>query len=407
MQAVRGGAVISVRKAGKVYDPEGLNVVALEDVSFEITPGQFCVVVGPSGCGKTTLLNAIAGFDRLSGGEILIDGRFDVVLSPTSAQPPLPIGDCEGLSDMGDRQGDRRRLSLRLAMERARLARRQRAGRHHRGRPTGRRAAARPGQQRASAPRPRCPARVDRTLAPATPTALHRGLAAGIGATVPAVTTGDKIPRGALAVVAVGLIAYVAAALLANENLQRRSGRARMGAGDAAARLQAGRGPGRGRQDAADRRQHPRDRDQRQRLLALPQRRGAQDRRRLAGRQRPDPMRDEGAQRAPKSAQTPGSRASYPRSSEEPDRTGQCPKTGCRSSSARTATGLADVELEGLPNEYATERGIKLEWPDYRIGVEHWRWYLPPAHPTADARPTVHHRLEDDEDPLGRDRLHR
>ena len=31
MQAVRGGAV-SVRNAGKVYDPEGLNVVALEDV---------------------------------------------------------------------------------------------------------------------------------------------------------------------------------------------------------------------------------------------------------------------------------------------------------------------------------------------------------------------------------------
>ncbi len=75
MPAIRGGE-ISIRKAKKVYDPQGLNVVALEDVSFEITPGQFCVVVGPSGCGKTTLLNAIAGFDRLSGGEILIDGEM-------------------------------------------------------------------------------------------------------------------------------------------------------------------------------------------------------------------------------------------------------------------------------------------------------------------------------------------
>jgi len=83
MQAVRGGAV-SVRKAGKVYDPEGLNVVALEDVSFEITPGQFCVVVGPSGCGKTTLLNAIAGFDKLSGGKILID---DEVLARADKAP--------------------------------------------------------------------------------------------------------------------------------------------------------------------------------------------------------------------------------------------------------------------------------------------------------------------------------
>jgi NitT/TauT family transport system ATP-binding protein len=75
MQVTRGGAAVSIRKAGKVYDPGGLNVVALEDVSFEIKPGQFCVVVGPSGCGKTTLLNAIAGFDRLSGGEILVDGK--------------------------------------------------------------------------------------------------------------------------------------------------------------------------------------------------------------------------------------------------------------------------------------------------------------------------------------------
>jgi NitT/TauT family transport system ATP-binding protein len=75
MRAVSRGA-LSICNAGKVYDPEGLNVVALEDVSFETEPGQFCVVVGPSGCGKTTLLNAIAGFDRLSAGEILLDGEL-------------------------------------------------------------------------------------------------------------------------------------------------------------------------------------------------------------------------------------------------------------------------------------------------------------------------------------------
>jgi NitT/TauT family transport system ATP-binding protein len=73
-QSARSGA-LSIRNAEKVYDPEGLNVVALENVSFETKPGQFCVVVGPSGCGKTTLLNAIAGFDRLTSGEIVLDGE--------------------------------------------------------------------------------------------------------------------------------------------------------------------------------------------------------------------------------------------------------------------------------------------------------------------------------------------
>jgi NitT/TauT family transport system ATP-binding protein len=72
---VHAGA-LSIRSAGKVYDPEGDHVVALDDVSFEVASGEFCVVVGPSGCGKTTLLNAIAGFDHLTAGEILLDGRL-------------------------------------------------------------------------------------------------------------------------------------------------------------------------------------------------------------------------------------------------------------------------------------------------------------------------------------------
>jgi NitT/TauT family transport system ATP-binding protein len=84
-QSARSGA-LSIRNAEKVYDPEGLNVVALENVSFETKPGQFCVVVGPSGCGKTTLLNAIAGFDRLTSGEIVLDG--EVVVGADQAPRP-------------------------------------------------------------------------------------------------------------------------------------------------------------------------------------------------------------------------------------------------------------------------------------------------------------------------------
>lgn len=67
---------VSIRNAGKVYDPLGRSVVAVDDCSIEIRPGEFCAIVGPSGCGKSTLLNAIAGFDALTSGEITLDGQW-------------------------------------------------------------------------------------------------------------------------------------------------------------------------------------------------------------------------------------------------------------------------------------------------------------------------------------------
>jgi NitT/TauT family transport system ATP-binding protein len=66
---------LSIKDVGKVYDPEGSHVVALEHCSLEIGAGEFVAIVGPSGCGKSTLLNIIAGFDNLTTGEILLDGE--------------------------------------------------------------------------------------------------------------------------------------------------------------------------------------------------------------------------------------------------------------------------------------------------------------------------------------------
>ena len=77
---------ISIRHVSKVYDPNGLNVCAVDDCSLELSAGEFCMIVGPSGCGKTTLLNAIAGFHGITSGEIYLDDKL--LCSPTLLTPP-------------------------------------------------------------------------------------------------------------------------------------------------------------------------------------------------------------------------------------------------------------------------------------------------------------------------------
>ena len=46
-------------------------VRAVDDVTFDVAPGEFVSLLGPSGCGKTTTLRCIAGFERPDGGRIL------------------------------------------------------------------------------------------------------------------------------------------------------------------------------------------------------------------------------------------------------------------------------------------------------------------------------------------------
>ena len=58
----------------KVYRGEGFRVEALRGVSFQVSEGEFCVVMGPSGSGKSTLLNLIGTIDTPTKGRIVIDG---------------------------------------------------------------------------------------------------------------------------------------------------------------------------------------------------------------------------------------------------------------------------------------------------------------------------------------------
>lgn len=68
--------LISVRQVGKWFK-DG-KVVALQDISFDVWPGEFVSLVGPSGCGKTTLMRLINGLIAPDSGEVLVNGRAPV-----------------------------------------------------------------------------------------------------------------------------------------------------------------------------------------------------------------------------------------------------------------------------------------------------------------------------------------
>ena len=60
----------------KVFFPRTVNeVVALDDISLEVNPGDFVTVIGSNGSGKSTLLNAIAGTVPLTAGTVWLEGR--------------------------------------------------------------------------------------------------------------------------------------------------------------------------------------------------------------------------------------------------------------------------------------------------------------------------------------------
>jgi len=72
--------MLEVKEITKIYGQGTTAVVALNNVSFQVNKGDFIAIMGPSGSGKSTLLNVIGGLDRLSSGEVILDGeRIDTL----------------------------------------------------------------------------------------------------------------------------------------------------------------------------------------------------------------------------------------------------------------------------------------------------------------------------------------
>ena len=60
--------------------------IAVDNINLYVRKGEFVTFLGPSGCGKTTTLRMIAGFDRPTGGKVLLNGK-DISLLPPNKRP--------------------------------------------------------------------------------------------------------------------------------------------------------------------------------------------------------------------------------------------------------------------------------------------------------------------------------
>ena len=67
--------IIEVQNLSLTYHSNQGETVALNNISFDVSSGEFVSIVGPSGCGKTTILSILAGLLTPSSGNVLVNGE--------------------------------------------------------------------------------------------------------------------------------------------------------------------------------------------------------------------------------------------------------------------------------------------------------------------------------------------
>jgi iron(III) transport system ATP-binding protein len=73
---------LELRNLTKEFGNGNEKVVAVNELSLTINPGEFVTLLGPSGCGKTTALRMVAGFESPTSGQVLLDGEDLSALTP-------------------------------------------------------------------------------------------------------------------------------------------------------------------------------------------------------------------------------------------------------------------------------------------------------------------------------------
>ncbi|MDO4272303.1 MAG: ABC transporter ATP-binding protein [Eubacteriales bacterium] len=67
--------LLKLDKITKYYGNKSSLTKAVDNITFEVQPGEFVAIMGASGSGKTTMLNCIATIDRVTGGHIYLEGQ--------------------------------------------------------------------------------------------------------------------------------------------------------------------------------------------------------------------------------------------------------------------------------------------------------------------------------------------
>ena len=70
--------VLKVRNLKKIYHTEDEEILALEDINFDVFKNEFISIIGPSGCGKSTILSILGGLIDKSSGDIILKDNYTI-----------------------------------------------------------------------------------------------------------------------------------------------------------------------------------------------------------------------------------------------------------------------------------------------------------------------------------------